>query len=824
MHPFTPSPLTGTYHGGTFYGATKEKWGYNISGLTPGASYTLTVYYMMDVVQGTPVNNRRGDMSLLSGAPLSVVLIPYVTPPNWRVWYTLTTTFTAVGTTDRIDIEADGLTDNSLWLFTDMAIDGGGVCEDLAVTVSSTEICLGDELTLTGTSLTGGTVSWDGGATNGVPFTPPTAGTVTYTAASTSPDDCAYSVDVLINNLPVVTASADDTEICDGESVTLTGGGAATYVWDGGVTDGVIFTPVGTATYTVTGTDANGCENTDAVTVTVNPLPLIDAGLDEVVCDGGTVTLSGAGAGVGGTYAWDGGVVDGVTFSPALTATYTVTGTDANGCVNTDDVVVTVNSSPAIDAGVDFAVCNGDLVTLSGLGAGVGGTYVWDGGVTDGVGFTPAATATYNLVGTTADGCVGTDDITVTVNPAPVVNAGTDLIICAGESVTISGSGAGVGGTYTWDGGVTDGIAFTPAATATYTVTGTNAEGCIDTDNMTVTVNPLPIVNAGSDVTICAGDFVTLSGAGAGLGGTYSWSGGVVNGVAFSPASTATYTVIGTSGAGCVGTDNMTVTVNPLPIVYFTADQTEGCKPFTVTFSTGAVGASFDWNFGDGSVGTGSLATHTYNSVGEFDVTLTITSAAGCSNSDVYTDYIIVVEPPVADFSYSIDVNSEVTNVVTFTNESDYATMYEWSFGDGTANSNEENPIHNYPVTETKTYEIMLTATNQYGCSSTKLQVIKIHEKLLYYIPNAFTPDGDDFNEGFKPIFVSGLDVYDYHLVIFNRWGEIVFESYDANYGWDGYFGSAGLVEDGTYIWTISFGETMSDKLHVETGVVTVLK
>ncbi len=751
MHPFTPSPLTGTYHGGTFYGGTREKWGYNISGLTPGASYTLTVYYMMDVVQGSPSYDRRGDMSLLSGAPLSVILIPYVDPANWREWYTLTTTFTAVGTTDRIDIEADGVSDNSLWLFTDMDIDGGGGCDDLTVTVSSTEICLGDALTLTGVSVNGGTITWDGGATNGVPFAPLTAGTITYSATSTSPIDCPYSVDVIVNDLPIVTAAADDTEICEGESVTLTGGGALTYVWDGGATDGIAFAPPLTATYEVTGTDINGCENTADITVTVNPLPLIDAGPDQAVCDGASLTLSGSGAGLGGTYSWDGGVTDGVVFTPVITTTYTLTGTDINGCTNTDDILITVSTSPIVDAGSDITICSGEAVTLSGSGAGVGGTYAWDGGVTDGISFTPATTATYNLLVTSAEGCTGTDAVTITVNPMPVINGGADL-------------------------------------------------------------------------TICSGQFVTLSGSGAGIGGTYLWDGGVINAVAFAPLSTATYTVTGTTAAGCTATDAVTVTVNTSPTVNFTADETAGCKPFTVNFTSGSIGATFDWAFGDGTTGSGSSITHTYNSAGLFDVTLTITSVNGCSNSAVYIDYVTVVEPPVANFTYLIDDNSEMTNRVAFNNTSDYATHYEWSFGDGSSNSTDENPIHEYPTTTTRSYEVLLTATNDYGCTSSKLQIIRINEKLLFFIPNAFTPDGDDFNEEFRPIFVSGLDVYDYHLIIFNRWGEMVFESYDANYGWDGLYGSAGIVEDGSYVWTISFGETMSDKLHVETGTVTVIK
>ena len=179
------------------------------------------------------------------------------------------------------------------------------------------------------------------------------------------------------------------------------------------------------------------------------------------------------------------------------------------------------------------------------------------------------------------------------------MDAGSDITICSGEAVTLSGSGAGVGGTYAWDGGVMDGISFTPATTATYNLIVTSAEGCTGTDAVTITVNPMPVINGGADLTICSGQFVTLSGSGAGIGGTYLWDGGVINAVAFAPLSTATYTVTGTTAAGCTATDAVTVTVNTSPTVNFTADETAGCKPFTVNFTSGSIGATFYWAFGD---------------------------------------------------------------------------------------------------------------------------------------------------------------------------------------------------------------------------------
>ena len=325
-----------------------------------------------------------------------------------------------------------------------------------------------------------------------------------------------------------------------------------TYSWDNNVSDGVSFSPTATGTYTVTGTDANGCSNTDAVDVTVNALPTVDAGADVTICDGGSVTLSGSGA---VTYSWDNNVSDGVLFYPTATGTYTVTGTDANGCVNTDAVDVTVNALPTVDAGADVTICDGGSVTLSGSGA---VTYSWDNNVSDGVLFYPTATGTYTVTGTDANGCSNTDAVDVTVNALPTVDAGADVTICDGGSVTLSGSGAV---TYSWDNNVSDGVLFYPTATGTYTVTGTDANGCSNTDAVDVTVNALPTVDAGADVTICDGGSVTLSGSGA---VTYSWDNNVSDGVSFSPTATGTYTVTGTDANGCSNTDAVDVTVNPI--------------------------------------------------------------------------------------------------------------------------------------------------------------------------------------------------------------------------------------------------------------------
>ena len=172
-----------------------------------------------------------------------------------------------------------------------------------------------------------------------------------YTAVLSNAQDCDSTVtlNLTINQAPTVNAGADQT-ICSGNPVTISGNGATSYTWDNGVSDGVAFTPLSTATYTVTGTDGNGCENTDQVVVNVNTLPAVSGGLNVSVCIGDSAVLNGSGA---VSYTWDNGITEGVHFIPLFTNTYTVTGTDGNGCENSDQVDVTVNALPTVGAGVD---------------------------------------------------------------------------------------------------------------------------------------------------------------------------------------------------------------------------------------------------------------------------------------------------------------------------------------------------------------------------------------------------------------------------------------------------------------------------------------
>jgi hypothetical protein len=544
---------------------------------------------------------------------------------------------------------------------------------------SNQSICAGSSVVLSGSGAS--TYTWNNNVIDWVPFTPTT--TQTYTVTGTDANGCTNTaqVTVTVNALPTVSAGNNQT-VCSGTSVTLNGSGAITYAWDNGVNDGVAFTPNATQTYTVTGTDANGCTNTAQTTVTVNALPTVSAGSNQTVCSGTAVTLNGSGA---SSYLWNNGVTNAVAFTPNATQTYIVTGTDANGCTNTAQVTVTVNALPTVSAGNNQTVCSGTAVTLNGSGA---SSYLWNNGVTNAVAFTPNATQTYTVTGTDANGCTNTAQVTVTVNALPTVSAGNNQTVCAGTAVTLNGSGAV---SYSWNNGVSNGVAFTPAATQTYTVTGTGANGCTNTAQTTVTVNALPTVSAGNNQAVCAGTAITLNGSGA---SSYSWNNGVSNGVAFTPATTQTYTVTGTGANGCTNTAQITVTVNALPTVSAGNNQTV-CAGTAITL-TGSGANSYSWNNGvSNGVAFTPAATQTY--------TVTGTDANGCTNT-AQTTVSVNALPTV-----SAGQNQAVCTGTSVTLNGTGAVSYTW-------NNNVQNGVAFTPnVTQTYT----VTGTDANGCANT---------------------------------------------------------------------------------------------------------
>lgn len=331
---------------------------------------------------------------------------------------------------------------------------------------------------------------------------------------------------------PPPTVTVNSTGICAGQSVTLTASPSAvggTYLWsNGATTQSITVTPNTTTTYSVTYSN-NGTANGSG-TVTVNPLPNINGGQDQTVCQGATVTLNATG---GSTYTWDNGVTNGFPFVPNATTTYTVTGTDVNGCQANDQVIVTVNPSPLANTVMNQTLCAGASTTLVSFSGTPGATFNWTnnapniGLANSGTGNIAAFTAT-NSTGNpiTANitvtpilaGCSGTPQtFTYTVNPTPVAPNASNVSICNGQTATITASS--LANWYTVPtGGVTIGQALaytTPAlnATTTYYMEGVSGPCVSPTRNaVTVTVNPTPSITG--NTVICPNTSSQLTGSG----------------------------------------------------------------------------------------------------------------------------------------------------------------------------------------------------------------------------------------------------------------------------------------------------------------------
>jgi hypothetical protein len=327
--------------------------------------------------------------------------------------------------------------------------------------------------------------------------------TSNYSVTGTNALGCTSTTTLSFSVTPTPTliASSSSSAICFGSSATLTAIGASSFTWNPGALSGgtVTVSPTANTTYTVTGSNGN-CTSTTTVAIVVNANPTLTASSSpNLICSGSSSTLSANGA---VTYTWNPGALTGqtVNVSPGTTTNYTVSGTNALGCTATAVTSVSVNITPTlIPVASPTAICIGGSATLSSTGA---ASYTWNPGNLTGSSVTvsPIANTTYTVVGSSAN-CFDTKTITVIVNPLPVVNATSNpTAICVGNSATLTGSGAS---TYSWMPGnlIGTNVSVSPIVNTTYTVTGTNVNGCVNTQTVSVVVNANPTLTAVSNPT-----------------------------------------------------------------------------------------------------------------------------------------------------------------------------------------------------------------------------------------------------------------------------------------------------------------------------------
>ncbi|NTW32500.1 MAG: PKD domain-containing protein, partial [Bacteroidetes bacterium] len=687
-------------------------------------------------------------------------------------------------------------------------------------------ICAGQSATLTATG--GDTYQWIGGPATATYTVTPSSNT-TYTVIVTK-NGCTASDNVLVTVTPLTIAEAGLPQtICAGQSTTLTATGGGTYQWVGGPASATYtVTPSSNTTYTVTVTK-NACTASDNVLITVTPLPVAEAGLPQTICAGQSATLTASG---GGTYQWVGGpATDTYTVTPLSNTTYTITVTK-NGCTASDNVLITVTPLPIADAGLPQTICIGQSTTITATG---GGTYQWNGGpATASYTITPSLNATYTVT-VTKNACTASDNVTINLNPLPTISASlsTDTI-CEGTSTTLIASVPSVNCSgiqaldgsnrhfhyatvYDWDcclfspgihestdpwlvdghykiqfdcngigtiaestGGFASqypiGSAYTPnfgsssdpvykslitdanccnpdgskifielteeilsgslsynynwtgpngfvssvknpvinnaaiTASGTYTVIVTDSNGCTASDNVILTVTPLPLADAGLSQTLCAGESTTLIAAG---GGTYQWNGGPATAAyAITPSSTMTYTVTVTKNA-CTAADTIQVIVNSLPIAEAGPDQIICLGQSAILIANGGNHYYWSTDSTNQSIIVNPSITTTY--------TVLVRGHNACTASDSVQVTVKSLPPAEAGSDSAICYGDSISLIASG------GINYVWLPVTNLSNPNLNNPIA-FPLTDI-TYAVTVTGNN--GCSDADSISITVHPQIF---------------------------------------------------------------------------------------------
>lgn len=407
---------------------------------------------------------------------------------------------------------------------------------------------------------------------------------------------------------------------------------------------------------------------------------------------------------------------------------------------------------------------------------------------------------------------------------APTATATTTSVTCAGladGSATVIVSGGTPPFTYAWAPSGGSGATAVGLAAGSYTCTVTDASACTSVVNVVVQGPDPVVVVAQEDVGICAGEERTLQADATGGTPDYflTW---LPEGPSVQPAVTTTYTVVATDANGCESDpDEVVVTVGDVSQPEFTMDVTSGCSPVCAEFTARSTAFDLAWDFGDGTTSTGgTVVQHCFQSGGLFDVTLTATDPNGCSGSWTMVDAVDVTASPVASFIALPAVTTIKDPLVRFVDASSGATWWEWTFGDGTDSISHE-PSPAYTFAAVGCYPVELNVSNDAGCTSAASFLLCVEDEFAAYVPNAFTPNGDGFNDFWGVITTVGTPK-EFELDVFDRWGGVLFSTTDKNILWDG-TAAGGDQPNGVYPWRLRLRDTTGG-IQERIGHVTLLR
>ncbi len=702
------------------------------------------------------------------------------------------------------------------------------------LTVSGdTTICAGDtallHLALTGHPPFALVIS------NGSLSVPLTTGSTTYSVALTTPGTYTLSltdstacvvtknVTVLVAPDPTVDLGAD-IFLCYGESVALdAGSGFAVYAWSGTGTGSAQTSIADTSgTYFVQVTNAAGCSAGDSVQVDINPKINATFASDSIsICPGDSIQLSvtPTGGAPAYTYTW-GGLASGTatSFTAGANGWYTVTVSDAKVCFSTDSIYVKTSSTLSINL-ADKTICENDSALLD-CGYNPGNyTIAWSGGQTTQAIYINTA-GTYSVSVTNNGACSGADSMLLTVHPLPDLTGIADTTaVCSGTAAIIN-SNLGIGYSCNWNPGnvTTPNLTTSNAGTYTLTVTNTNTT-CVNHTQVNVGLYPLPPLSLHQDLDTCTGITLTLQNyTNTSPGLIYNWtkSSTGTTSIGTSPTLQITtadmYQLEISDAHGCKNSDTVQVNFRLQPFIDLSggADTLAICKGKTLALNAGNPGMTYAW-----SPGGQSTQSIVVSMNGLFSV---VVSNGNCKDTDaVYIQTIVLPHNVLHDTLKAIRpfyCFDELGSGVVLSALAQDNTMYNylWAPGGETTQA--------IVITTAGTYQLTLSID---GCTEEEEITIIDYCEPAIYVPNAFTPNNDNSNDTFGP---KGIYVNDYHFMIFDRWGELVFETSDLTKGWNGSY-KGNEVQEAVFVWKLDYSENLSNgksRNQQKFGTVTLLR
>ncbi|MBL1180047.1 MAG: PKD domain-containing protein [Bacteroidetes bacterium] len=608
---------------------------------------------------------------------------------------------------------------------------------------------------------------------------------------------------------------------------------------------------------TLTATSDSGCVDSVSQQIVIPYTPLANFSATTVCVGGQTCFTDLSNVQNGNITGWqwvfgDGSPVDNAqnpchTYANAGVYNVTLVVTSNDGCASSHQLQVTVHSLP-IAAFSTNDVCNNIAAIFNDQSQNVA-SYNWnfgDGNTSTSQNpshfYVNPGTYSVKLVVTSAGGCLDSITKQITIYPMPIANFNV-INACDGNAIIFTDASTGNITNWNWNFG--DGVGSSTSQNDSYLYASSgvynvkllivSSDGCIDSIVKQATVYALPIVDF-SPIDVCLGTpsvFTDLSQAPGSTISQWYWNFGD-NTSSSSSSPTHTYnqegtynvTLTVTTNNGCVGTATKIITVHPNPIVDFAISDSANCSPLCVNFfdlstisGNGSI-SQWEWSFGTGNASSLQNPSNCFTATGlspvQYSISLTTTSNYGCKSSLTKNNLLTVYPMPKADFEANPWESDVFSSKIRFTDLSYGANTWNWSFGDG-ATSNIQHPTHIF--SDSGTYTVTLNIISKYGCVDAITKTIRINPDFAVFIPNAFTPDADGINDTFG---AKGYGINEYSMLIFDRWGELIFESYRYGNNWDGKQ-KGKEVEVGVYVYKIILKD-INMKSHQFIGNVNVIR